>query len=193
MAIVVQTAPAAEPISLLEAKAHCRVEVTDDDTLITSLIVAARQQAEVELRRYLITQTLDLYLDEFPDYDDNERAIYLPPLQSVTSISYVDTTGTTQTLAADQYIVDAMSQPARIEPAYGCYWPSIREQANAVKIRFVAGYGAAGSSVPQCIRQWMLLQVGHWYANREASGGKLDPLLFVDRLLDGERVMRIPE
>lgn len=155
---------------------------TTSDPELSALITAARQQAELELHRYLITQTLDLYLDEFPDYDERDETIYLPPIQSVTAITYVDTDGATQTLAADQYLVDAVSQPARIVPAYGCSWPAIREQANAVKVRFVAGYGAA-SAVPACVKQWMLVKIAEWH-----PGVKVAPSEFTDRLLDSERV-----
>ena len=41
---------------------------------------------------------------------------------------YVDQDGATQVLAADQYLVDAKSQPARIEPAYSLSWPATRTQ-----------------------------------------------------------------
>lgn len=141
---------------------------TTGDPMMSALIATARQQAEQELRRYLVTQTLDLYLDAFPAVDCQRvgyqyplsvaDAITLPPLQSVASITYTDTAGTAQTLAADQYQVDATSQPARITPAYGQSWPSTRDQSNAVKVRFVTGYGAA-AAVPACIKQWMLLRI----------------------------------
>lgn len=47
------------------------------------------------------------------------------------------------------------------------------------------GYGASPADVPVGIRQWLLLNVGYWYANREsASMQQLEPLPFVGRLLD---------
>lgn len=160
---------------------------TTSDPLMGSFIAAARAHAEQELGRYLVTQTLDAYFDEFP-----HCGFTLPPLQSITAITYTDTDGATQTLAADQYFVDAVSKPARIEPAYGVYWPSTRQQKNAVKVRFVAGYGAA-SAVPQCIKNWMLLRVSTLWENRSqlvvGSYGPVQlPPSFVDSLLDPERV-----
>jgi uncharacterized phiE125 gp8 family phage protein len=170
---------------------------TTTDPLINVLIASARAAAEQELHRYLITQTLDAYFDEFPAYPNDRFAIgrhfRLPPLQSVTSITYVDTDGVTQTLAADQYLVDAKSQPARIDPAYGVSWPSTREQSNAVIVRFIAGYGAA-SAVPACIKNWMLLRIASAWDNRSAlvagPSGMIElPPCYVDGLLDSERVV----
>lgn len=168
---------------------------TTNDPLLGMFISAARAHAETELHRYLVTQTLDAYFDEFPRYCNprfQDRTIRLPPLQTVSAITYVDPDGTTQTLAADQYVVDANSQPARIGAAYGVSWPSTREQQNAVKVRFVAGYGAA-ASVPACIKNWMLLRIAALWENRAAmmlgNGGliQLEPS-FIDSLLDPERV-----
>jgi len=161
-------------------------ENTTGDPLLNMLIAAARQHAETVLKRYLITQTIDLYLDCF-----EQQEIKLPPLQSVSAITYVDTDGVTQTLAADQYLVDAVSVPARITPAYGVTWPSARQQNNAVKIRFIAGYGTA-SAVPQCIKNWMLMRIKQLYDQRDMINvGNIVtefPQAYVDGLLDSERV-----
>ena len=188
MAIVVHTAPTEEPITLAEAKLHCRVDTTDDDELLVMLISAVRQQAETNLQRHIITQTLDAYFDEFGE------EILLPPMQSVTAITYVDLAGATHTLAADQYIVDAVSKPSRITPAYAVTWPATRNQVNAVKVRFVAGYGLP-VAVPQCIKNWMLIRIATLYANRGQiviSDGRVQmiemPESFIDSLLDSERV-----
>lgn len=163
---------------------------TTDDPLIARLITSARLQAEQELQRALITQTLDMVLDGFPRQSPYE--IKLPPLSSVTSIAYVDTDGATQTLSASKYAVDAASKPARIAPAYGESWPSTRTQNNAVTVRFVAGYGAA-TAVPACIKQWMLLAINTLYDQREAlargASNEL-PRDFFGGLLDPERAAR---
>lgn len=178
---------------------------TTDDPLLGLLIASARAVAETELHRPLITQTLDLYLDYFPGQDPrrledrcrdayyaDDYVIRLPPLTSVTSITYVDSDGVTQTLAADQYLVDSKSQPARITPAYGLSWPSARQQANAVIVRFVAGYGAA-AAVPGCIKNWMLVRIKTLWENRDqivvgTNGLVQIPPAFIDSLLDSERI-----
>jgi len=180
------TPPAVEPVSLLEAKAHLRVDSYDDDALISGLIIAARQEAEKITRRALITQTWELVLDCFLP----EICLPLPSLQSVTTIKYIDTNGTEQTLSNTVYQIDSDSQPARITTAYGQVWPAVRTQMNTVRIRYVAGFGLA-VDVPQVIKQWILIRVATLYEQREAVnvGNIVNTIPFVDGLLDEYRVV----
>lgn len=161
------TGPAFEPMSLDQVKLHLKVEDHADDTLIQSLITSAREYAEIFLARRLITQTWDLTLDEFPGTTCEIKVPY-PPLQSVSAITYVDTGGTSQTLATANYTVDAASQPGRIYPAYGLLWPATRSQRNAVTIRHVVGFGRP-ASVPESVKAAMKLLIGNWYENREST------------------------
>jgi uncharacterized phiE125 gp8 family phage protein len=165
MALLEITPPAVEPLGFEEVRDHLRVTISQDDALIDGLIVAARVWAEGTTWRQLITATWEENFDAFPPCIRPQR----PPLQSVVSITYIDTAGVEQTLDAAKYQVDAVSQPGRVLPAYGETWPSTRAQANAVTVRFLAGYGGAGGTVPAPIRQAMLMAIGHWYANREHS------------------------
>jgi len=183
---VVSTAPSVEPITLEEAKIQCRIESTYDDDEITGIIIAARNQAELYLNRAIITQTIDAYYDSFPS------CFEMPPLQTVSSITYLDSDGNSQTLESSQYTVDSKSIPARITRAYGVTWPSTYSQTNAVTIQFVAGYGLA-VSVPECIKQWIKLQVSHYFDNRNpvviGSSVAEVPRDYVNGLLDSERVL----
>jgi uncharacterized phiE125 gp8 family phage protein len=156
--------PAEEPLSLIEAKNHLRVEAPEDDALIAALIAAARDQLEGETSRQLVTATWRLSLDCFP------AVIRLPisPVQSVSSIQYLDANEVLQTLSASVYVVDTDRKPARIAPAYGEVWPTTLPQINAVKVTFVAGYGTP-AAVPESIKEALKLMIGHWYENREAS------------------------
>ncbi len=160
---------------------------TTDDPLLSALITAARRQAENLTGRALITQQWTYTLDAFPP-----AAINLPnpPLISVQSVKYLDSAGTLTTIDAADYTVHTSALLGLVAPAYGLSWPSPREVPEAVTIAFTCGHGAA-AAVPQEIKQWMLIQIGHWYANREASGVvKLEPRPFVDSLLDAYRVIR---
>lgn len=174
MATRLITPPTADPLTLLEVKAHCRVDI-DDDGLIAGYLLAARVHIENETRRAFMTQTWELTIDDrWPAERVNgswRHRVVLPrpPMLSVESITYVDQLGATQTLAVDQYLA-AKSDTDEwvIRPAYGVNWPGVREQMAAITITFVAGYGANPSDVPEPLRQAMLLLVGHMYENREA-------------------------
>lgn len=168
MRLKVYTVPAAEPVSSTEAKLQCRIDITDDDTLITNLIEATRTDVELMLRRALITQTWDGYLDAFPAEDYLE--IPLPPLSSITSIKYTTSAGVENTFASASYYVDTISEPGRVVLNSGYSWPGDElRAANGVVVRFVCGYGAAGTNVPEPIRQALLMLIGHYYENREAT------------------------
>lgn len=183
-------APAVEPVLLAEAKAHVREDTTDSDTLLTALIVAATEYVEERTGRALITQTWSLAMDGAPCGNDAIR-LPRPPLQSVTSITYVDEAGDTQTWDAANYRVDTHSEPARITLAADAVWPVPQFVAGAVTVVYEAGYGDAGTDVPQAIRQAILLLVAHWYDNRspEVVGTVVGRLGFtVDALLDPYKI-----
>lgn len=177
-AIEVSSAPAVEPLDLVEVKGHCKIDLDDDDDLVESWITLARTQCEDYLDQALITQTLKLYLDEFPEW---EICVPRSPVQSITSIVYDATSGTSTTLSASNYRLDAKSRPSRITPSYGNSWPGTRSQTNAVTITYVAGYGASGSSVPPAVLQAMRVAISAWNIDRE--GAKALPSASLDLLL----------
>lgn len=195
MALRLIDGPDAEPLSLAQVRLHLRIDASGapashpDDELLTRYIAAARRHLDGRdgwLGRVFITQTWDLLLDRFPAA---EIRVPLPPLQSVSSVQYMDTAGDTQTLSTDDYTVDAVSEPGWIVPGTAG-WPSTYDQINAVAVRFVAGYGTTGADVPETIVQAMLLLIGHWYQNREAvARDGLAPLpMAVESLLAPLRV-----
>lgn len=172
------TAPAETPVTLSEAKAHLRVLNVSQDALITALIEAATTHLEGRhgiLGRALVTQTWDTRIDRFPWQARGRLELPLPPLQTVTWIKYIDDVGAEQTLATDQYAVDPQHLIGCVRPAYGKQWPTTLCDEGAVRIRFVAGYGAA-SAVPRPIKQAILLLVGHWWVHREAVGDAGGPM-----------------
>lgn len=169
-ALEVSSPPEVEPIDLAQAKNHCKVEIPDEDDQFLHWIRTARRLSESLLGAALITQTHKVYLDEFPEW---EFVVPRGPLQSVTSIVYTATDGTSTTLSASAYQADAKSVPGRITPSYGNVWPTAREQMNAVCITCVVGYGDAGDDVPDEIRRAMYLAVATWNFHREQTPTEL--------------------
>lgn len=164
------TAPSTEPITLAEAKEHLREDASDQDAYIASLIAAARKKVEHDAWRVLVTQTWDVFYDSFPALSCDPLVLPRPPLVSVTSVKYHDADGATATtLSSSSYIVDAASQPGRIQLHDGEEWPSdTLRPANGVEVRIVAGYGSA-SAVPEHLKQAIYLLLGNWYENREST------------------------
>ncbi len=184
--------PEAEPVTLEEAKAHLRLEGGADDAYVTALIQAARERAELFLRRALITQAFEYTLDGFP----TAPAIDLPrpPLQSVESIQYIDTAGNVQTLAPEDYVVDTSSgEIGRVALAWNWFWPIARGSINSVVIKFTAGYGDSPEDVPQAIRQAILIEISNLYENREdvIVGQNISMLSLSERLLWPFRAMSV--
>lgn len=195
MGLTIVTPPTAEPFTTAEAKAHLKVETSDDDTLIDRLVKAARRDCESRTERALITQTWDWFFDELPE-DGDPLWVPLPRLVSVTTFKYYDTAGVQQTWSSANYIVDTSEEPGRICQAYDVDWPDTQERANALEIRFVAGYGAA-SAVDEDLKIGMLLKIGAWYEQRsDVIDGvpitALPEVVAADRLYQMKRARRLP-
>jgi len=166
MPLKLTTAPSAEPIVLAGVKTRLGITDTDSDVQIPAMIKAARRFIEQRTGRALISQTWQLYMDQFP------RVITLPlgHVQSVTHVKYTATDGTVTTMSASDYQTDLVSEPARIVPSYSATcWPTVRDSTlNAVEVQYVAGYGAAGSDLPEDIIEALYRIVGHWLNNQVA-------------------------
>jgi uncharacterized phiE125 gp8 family phage protein len=166
MGTSVVTGPTTEPVTLAEAKAHCRIEIPDDDGLLAGYILAARNYVEGQTHRTMLTQTWDCTADYgWPMRSGRHRFdVPLSPVQAVSSISYVDQNGATQTLATSLYTVVSNRTKAFIVPSYNASWPSVQCVPDAVTVRVVVGY----TQTPDELRQAMLMLVGSFYENRES-------------------------
>lgn len=147
-----------ESLSITDVKNQLRLTSSDDDDSLRLFIAAIRHQTETYLGQTLVTTTWQYKLDSF----DSEICLPMGPVQSISSIQYVDTDGVTQTLAADQY----QSDIERVKPSYGNSWPSTRDQYSAVTIEYVSGKTHAGN-VQADIKLAMLLWIGACDINRE--------------------------
>jgi uncharacterized phiE125 gp8 family phage protein len=183
--LIVTTPPASEPVTLADARLHCRVEISDDDALISALITAAREYCEKEVRRAFITRSYQLRMTRFPysvpiayyPFYTLERMpnqlfgtieLPRPPLISVDAVKYIDANGTLQTLDPTLYQVESGGVcQGLITPAYGLLFPVTRYEMGAVQVNFTAGYSDP-TQIPSSLKAAMKLCIGHWYRNREA-------------------------
>lgn len=158
------TAPTVEPVTYAEVRISSRIDTDDEKDFVQNAIVAARKWCEMFMRRSLVTRTYTGRLDSFPS---NRIGLPMPPAIAITSISYLDVSGNSQTLATSVYDLDIASEwEAQIFLKYNQTYPATRDIENAVTIVWTAGHGAAASNVPEEAKQAIMLLVDHWYTNR---------------------------
>jgi len=163
--IVTTTPPAAEPVSLAEAKAQTRIDGSDSDVELGIYIKAAREYVEAYTGLRLITQTALLRCSCFGDLARLPTA----PIGAVSSIAYLDVDGVEQTMSADIYETVLIGLEPGIRLRVGQSWPSRRNVRDSVRVTAACGFGTASADVPAPLRQAMLLLIGDWIANREAT------------------------
>ena len=171
-----------EPVTLADAKNYLRLEITNDDSVISDLITTARQQVEADCNRSFISTTWEQRFDNFwnaqtpwkgrplyqvPYYQLN---LFRPPLISVSSITYYDQSGNLQTLDPSQYTV-CTGTPGFITSLPSQLFPYTQAgRPEAVRVTFLGGYGTDATHVPSAAKQATRLLVYHWYLNRGVVG-----------------------
>ncbi|QNN24339.1 hypothetical protein HED60_19365 [Planctomycetales bacterium ZRK34] len=163
MGLTIQTEPTIEPVSLADMTPFARGYLDEHRSMMQGLIVSARKYVENYTRRSLINTVYDYTLESLSD----EITLPRSPVVSVTSITYVDTNGNTQTLSSSLYTVDTAAKPGKIYKAYNATYPSIRSQHDAVTVRFTAGYGTTTSAIPEPLKLCIKMLAAQWYDQPE--------------------------
>jgi uncharacterized phiE125 gp8 family phage protein len=194
MRVVVITPP--EPIvTWEEAKAHLRLDGDEEQTYVEGLIAAAQGWIEGPdgwLGRALGVQTLEVSLERFCS------AFMLPilPVISIVEVRYRDASGVQAVVPAETYGLTGRV----LSVVGGAAWPATGVFTDAVKVRYLAGYGRMEgdgeaatmvNDAPAPIRHAILLLVGQWFAFRSnvAEDGAPAQLPFaVEALLSPFRV-----
>ncbi len=200
MALTIVTAPAIEPLNLVDIEEHLRLSETStgsEDAVLLTFLTAARRYCELQQGYAYLEQTWKLVLDDFP------RAPFIriprPPLISVTHVKSYGIGGTATTMTASNYFVDTDSKPGRVHLGFSEMWPSeTLRPASGVEVQFLAGFGSAQSSVPTEIKQAIKLIIGHMYEHREGSDIKqMSPewikksFMGVDAILGLDRIWKV--
>ena len=181
----------AEPVQIGEAKQYCRVDQTDEDDLIRSLIVAARRHVEKETGLALRTQTWAAVYDRWPEGQGNglggpwwdgtrqlpislitsTTTLEIPkrPFQSITHIKLRDAYGALNTVSPSVYFTEISDMRGRVNRVLGQVWPAIiLANTGAIEITFTAGFdGAPYTGIPQDLVTAVKILVKHWFDNRE--------------------------
>lgn len=161
MSSILLTAPAAEPLSLADAKGFLRVETEEDDALIGALVTAARLHVEAQTGLALITQSWRMVLDRWPDC--GRIPVWPAPLRSVTAARVYDRAGHAQTVDIQAFVPDLATMTLAFVP-WAMTLPT--RIAAGIEIDIVAGFGDAAADVPEPLRHAIRLLTAHWYENR---------------------------
>lgn len=178
------TASTGTPVTLEEAKDHLRVTDSNSDADITRKLRSATDycQRAISGNKQFMGATFDLIMEAFP-FSDAPIELPMPPLKSVTSVGFINSTGGSTTMPSTDFITTTPTDyPGRITPAFNATWPSPRQQANAVTIRFVAGYDTA-EDVPDSVKQAVLLKLEQFYDPARVDLKTIDEV--VGQLLGG--------
>ncbi|MCO5147009.1 MAG: head-tail connector protein [Aquamicrobium sp.] len=166
-------APAAEPVTLSEAKRTLRLDHDSEDELIGGLIRAAREEVEASCGLALIDQSWRLALDRMPR--SGRVLLRRHPVREVLSVTVYGSEGEASLVDPASYRLDGTSRPARLHfravPAPGV-------AMNGIEIDFSAGFGEAGTDVPDLLKRAMLVLVAHWYEFRASFSGADQPVSF---------------
>lgn len=188
--LTLTAAPTKEPLLVDDLRQHLRLDTSDEDFLLETWLVAARRHVETYTGAALMPQTWEARLDTFPD--DAEIPLPRNPVQSITSLQYVDTAGATQTFAGSNFDLVAPADPVggewRLVLGYSKSWPATRGHVGDVRISFVAGYPDR-KDVPPEILAAILLVAADLFENREGQSteGAFQPNPTVRTLLAPHR------
>ena len=187
MGAILMQAPASEPVSLAEARAHLRIVGNDDDALLAALITAARRVVEARTGLCMIAQTWMCFRDAWP----KDGVIELPvaPLLALEEVGVYGEDDEKAVIDEAHYLVDAAARPARVMLRGSRLWPPPGRAVNGIGIRVRAGFGPLAEDVPQPLRQAVLMLVAHFFAQRGDEAGPALPV-GLGALLDPYRLVR---
>ncbi len=144
-------------ITLEEARLFLRVEYTDDDELITSMVKGATVVAQAFINQQITECQYALALSSF-----QKEVSLLSPVKTIDSVKYYDTTNTLQTLDGSNYYLMDFGLPNKLIFTEGVSLDTYN-RPDAIQITFTSGM----TTVPSDIIQWVKIRVATMYQFRE--------------------------
>lgn len=150
-------------VSLATAKNHLRVDHTDDDTLITSLISVAQDVVQKYTGTFLQRTDGVIRHDHFHDWMDLHVGVDVGLTSETNGVAYMGTHDREVKVSASDYQLDGEHYPARLRMT--SIPTDVKDELNAVRIYLTCGYSA--DNRPPALVSAMLLIIGHLYENRQ--------------------------
>ena len=165
MTLAMISPPSVEPVTLADMKAHLRVTHDSEDSLLLSLVKAAREELEQATGLALISQGWRLYLDCWPA--TQTVLIHKAPVAALSTVTVYDLAGAPFSPPLAGFVLDRFSRPARIALPDAVAAPG--KKLNGIEIDLTAGFGATGVEVPDGLKRAIMLLAAHWYEFRGAE------------------------
>lgn len=181
--------PDAEPVSVAQAKTHLRIDHDSEDELIAALIRAACAEVEQRTGTAMIAQAWRLVVDAVPK--SGLLLLRRGPVREIVSVTVYGSEGEASAVDPASYQLDLLSRPARL---HFDTRPAGLRAMNGVEVDFTAGFGEAGTDVPDLLKRAVLLLVAHWYEFRAGFGAGEQPVSYpggYERLLSAYMPRRL--
>jgi uncharacterized phiE125 gp8 family phage protein len=179
--------PAAEPVTVAEAKMAARLDGAHWDALVAGAITAAREVAEHETGRRFMAQQWRQELADWPGA--GERLPFYAP--TAVAVSYWN--GATWLVLDPADYVWAPDHPGMLlAPALGQRWPALPEVALGARVRVDVTLGAASAAaVPAVAKRFMEALVSVMAADPSLTVMQaLESSVYLPRMLDPLRLYR---
>jgi uncharacterized phiE125 gp8 family phage protein len=160
-----------EPVTTTEIKNFLRIDVTDDDTWLASLIKASRKKCEQYTNRTFYLKQFKLWMDRVPTESCLE--IPYPPFNYLTEINTYSSAEVETVFASTNYSIDYDSEPGRVFLKVDKTWPTDLRNYNAFEMEFFAGYDAPATSCPEDVKEAIKKLAALLFENREEGGEDL--------------------
>lgn len=159
-----------EPVTLSEAKKVLDIadSLTYHDSEVESMISEAREAVERDANLVCYTGTFTRKFHEFP-CGDIMHIGDIRPITSITSITYVDTAGDTQTWSASNYALESSAIQPYVRLAYGAIWPVVQSSVAGITVTFVAGYASVATMPGLAKRACLTWIKAHWQQDQKLS------------------------
>ena len=164
MSMIMNRAPAHEPVSLQEVKAVLSLSVPKDDTLLSCLLLAARMVCEHRTGLVLITQEWSFFIDQWPESGIVQTPI--APPRSIDAVRVHDWLDGAVDLSLDIFEFDKGPNPTSIRFERGRV-PAPRRAFDSIEFAVTVGLAETPDEIPQPIRQAILDLATTWFVARE--------------------------
>lgn len=164
MNITQLTYPTATIITLQEAKDHLRVTDNNQDAVIFDCIKGATSLIESYTGQLLQSSTYCAYLDEKEVVAYSTLEIWKYPITAISSVKYLNTSGTETTLDSATYSTDITDCPTRI---YLTSTPTTQaDKLNVWRVYFTAGHTNRDYIAAELIN-WVKIFTAFFYQTRQ--------------------------